>query len=85
MCVEEALDLIRTLPRGSMFVSKLYPQYSWSPEREAIADIQDTILQFLYGDEAKVTRPADIVARKRAVKKAEKVKKKIEETQWVEV
>lgn len=85
MCVEEALDLIRTLPRGSMYVSKLYPQFSWSKEREAIADLQDTLLRFLYGEGARVIRPGDIAAQKQAAAKAKQTKKRIEETQWVAV
>lgn len=83
--VEEAIDLIETLPHGSMYVSKLHPQFSWSKEREAIADLQDTILRFMYGDGARVVRPTDVIAQRKAAAKAERTRETIEKTQWVEV
>lgn len=67
-----------------MYVSKLYPQHSWSKEREALADLQDTILRVFYGEGARVVRPADVIAQREASAKAKRTRKTIEETQWVE-
>ena len=83
VCIEEALDLKRTLPRGSLYVSAIHPEHSWSEEREAIADMQDTLLRFLYGEGARVMRPVDIIAQRNAARKATATRKIIESTEWV--
>ena len=80
---DEALDLALTLPHGSLLISALNPELSWTPEREMIADLQDTIYEVFWGQgKYRITRPADIVARKKARDKARKTKQKIENTKW---
>ena len=82
---EEAVDLIATLPPGSMFVSAIHPELSWSPERSAIADLQDTLFAVFGFKDVHVTRPADVIARRKAKENARRVKQTIENTQWEEV
>lgn len=79
---DEALDLALTLPQGSLLVSVLDPERSWTPEREMIADLQDTILAALGHVDVKVTRPRDVIARRKAHQKAQMTKQRIENTTW---
>lgn len=87
----EAVDLITGLPAGSRFVSALHPELSWTPEREAIADLQDTLWEIAYrragiSDEPhRVVRPSDVVARRKAAARYASVKRRIAETEWEEV
>lgn len=78
----EAVDLVFTLPRGSLLVSALHPELSWTPEREAIADLQDTLYAVFGLRDVRVTRPRDLVRRQRALEKARKAKQTIENTEW---
>lgn len=79
---EEAVDLAFTLPRGSLLVSALHPELSWSPEREAMADLQDTLYAVFGHPDVHVTRPRDVVERRRAHERARKVQQTIENTKW---
>lgn len=79
---DEAIDLVFTLPRGSMLVSALHPELSWSLEREAIADLQDTIYEVFIGGGRRVMRPKDVIAQRAATEKARNTKRTIEETEW---
>lgn len=79
---DEAVDLAFTLPRGSLLISALHPELSWTPEREAIADLQDTIYAVFGHPEIRVTRPHDLIARQKAHEKAQRAKRTIENTQW---
>ncbi len=85
----EALDLLRGLPPGSEYVSGERPALSWTPEREAIADLQDTVLAAAAGlagsaDAPHVTRPRDLAARREASRKARSVRERIENGRWKE-
>lgn len=85
---DEAVDLIATLPRGSAYVRAVRPDLAWSEQREGIADLQDTVWQVAYalrgvaGDPHRVTRPADVVARREASAKAGSVRQAIEGGEW---
>ena len=86
----EAIDLIRTLPQGSLYVSAIHPEFSWTREREWLADVQDTIYEvnncvYAGTDERyKVTRPRDLVATKNAKLSAKKTKDLLNNTKWKE-
>lgn len=89
--IDEAIDLIATLPDGSRYVSAVDPARSWPRWRHAIADLQDeewAIVAALRGvpaDKApRVMRPADAARQMVALDKARKARKRIEETEWEE-
>lgn len=87
---DEAIDLILTLPRGSLYIAKKYPEYAWSEARELTADIQDTLVALVYAthgqkDAPKIVRPSDVVARKKAMARAKTAKQKIETLEWEQV
>lgn len=85
---DEALDLIATLPDGSLYVSKRNPSRSWTPQREAVACLQDTLLEIacaqagIKDEPPRVTRPRDVVARRSARRKAAAVRERIASTSW---
>lgn len=86
----EAVCLIRGLPAGTEYVSAACPAASWTPEREALADVQDTIWAVaaaLRGveDAPTVTRPRDVAARRAAADKARLVRERINNGAWKEV
>lgn len=86
--VDEAIDLIATLPAGSLYVSSVNPARSWSELREVAADVQDTLAALLWrGDGAppRVSRPSDAVERMRAAESAKRARAAVEETEWEEV
>ena len=41
MPVGEAIDLVLTLPAGSMYAASKDPYQAWTDERRALADIRD--------------------------------------------
>lgn len=87
---DEAIDLVRTLPPGSLYVAKKRPDLAWSEARELAADIRDDIIAAAYAlrgvDGApRVVRPSDIVARRAASSRAREVRKKIEASAWEQV
>ncbi len=86
----EAVCLVRGLPAGTEYVSAACPAASWTPEREALADVQDTIwaaAAAMRGIESAptVTRPRDVAARRAAAGKARSVRERIENANWKEV
>lgn len=90
MGTDEAIDLILTLPRGSLYVAKKHPEYAWSEARELAADIQDTMVSLVYAahgreDAPKIVRPSDVAARKKAMERAREAKRKIEMLEWEQV
>lgn len=87
--VEEAIDLIRTLPDGSLYVADRYPRRAWSDWKHALADIQDQISLFFYlprgvkvQDIPRVVRPKDVIDAKEARESAAQVRKRIQNTTW---
>ena len=88
VAADEAVDLISTLPRGSAYVRAVRPDLAWSEQREGVADLQDTLWQIAYAlrgvssDPYRVTRPADVVARRDAAAKSADVRSAIEGGDW---
>lgn len=77
--IEEAIDLIKTLPDGSFYIARMQPERSWTQEQHLVADIRDTLWHIAYAqigieDYPRVLRPADIQANIEARKKAQSVK-----------
>lgn len=86
------MDLIRTLPRGSLWRSARRPFGEWSEEREGAADVVDAIHRLIQlmatgsTEGAAVTPRPDVVERRAAARRrAASARKTIEETEWEEV
>lgn len=89
---EEAIDLIRTLPRGSLWRSAQMEFGELTDEEELAAQIQDRIYQLMQliatrttEGAPRVTRPHDMRERKRAAERAREARRRLEETEWEEV
>lgn len=88
----EAIDLIITLPQGSLYKGALDPDLRWTPERYALADIYDAVFACawrLSGNAGKVpqltVRPGDVERQREAVERARKARAAIESTEWEDV
>lgn len=86
----EAIDLVRTLPAGSMYAAATNPYDEWSDERRALADIHDMVracLRRLSGDRSEIrfplsARPEDEERARAAREGAAKARERIQETRW---
>lgn len=86
----EAIDLIETLPPGSMYVAAMDPWRAWTDERRTLADINDAIracLRRLSGDRSAIQfpssrRPEDEARAKAEHERARETRKRIDETRW---
>ncbi len=91
---DEAIDLIKTLPDGSLYVCATEPLRSWTPERHRFADVVDAINHLTwaaYYNHDKVpyppttVRPADVAAREAQRKRRKRAIDKLNNTRWTEV
>lgn len=89
VAADEAIDLIYCLPSGSAYLAALNPQWVWSVEHGAIADVCDLLLRQerltatgTTEGAQHVTRPVDAYERSKALDKAREAKKKMETTKW---
>lgn len=90
---DEAIDLIATLPRGSLWRSAQVEFGEWDDARENSADVVDAIWKLisLLSDAhttegaPTVARPQDLRERKMAAERARAVRERIEGTRWQEV
>lgn len=88
----EKIDLIRTLPAGSLYVSKVAPKRQWSEAQNNVADIIDVLWAFmhLYATGSteganKIMRPSELIERQEAAKataNVQSVSKRIKNTKW---
>lgn len=86
----EAIDLIDTLPPGSMYAAAKDPYDAWTDEQRALADIHDAVracLRRLSGDRSSIqfplsARPEDEARAKAVRERACNVHKRIDETRW---
>lgn len=83
-----------TLPAGSLYVAAVRPEYAWSNEREALADIQDTIYTAMWAhgmcstdEPPSVVRPRDIERTKRERERTKQAIKRLQDpnVKWEEV
>lgn len=93
MPVDEAIDLIRMLPQGSLWRGARWPEMSWSTEQHDLADIKDLLKLWIwsngvYGPDLesppRTVRPAHIVDLGRAKHESRRVKEILTSTQWEE-
>lgn len=87
----EAIDLVLTLPPGSLYVASVKPELSWPRWRCVVADLQDELWAIACarsgykGDPPRVVRPADAVERAGARKRSAAARAAIEATEWVAI
>lgn len=92
MPTDEAIDLIATLPRGSLWRKSQLEFGELTEVEEAACDVNDEIRRFmqLYATGSTegallMTRPEHLRERKAAAKQATEARRRIEETEWEEV
>lgn len=93
MPTDEAIDLVLTLPRGSLWRSAQLEFGEWDEAREGVADVVDAIWALISllsvarttEGAPRVTRPSDLRERKAARERAARVREAIGKTRWVEV
>lgn len=92
METDEAIDLILTLPRGSMWRSAQVEHGEWTDEQELFAQVQDRIYQLIKfmasgstEGAPRIPRPHDMRERDRAAKKARETRRRLDETEWEEM
>lgn len=92
MPTDEAVDLIFTLPRGSLWRKSRLEFGELSEVEEAVCDINDELrrLMQLYATGSTegavlMTRPEHLRERKTASMRATEARRRIEETEWEEV
>lgn len=88
MPADEAVDLVLTLPAGSLYMRAVRPELAWPDWRHAVADLQDDLWAVAFaragaaGEPPRITRPADAVERRRAEERARKAREAVEATEW---
>ncbi|MBR3318769.1 MAG: hypothetical protein IKG21_13215 [Atopobiaceae bacterium] len=92
--VAEAIDLIRSLPDGSLYVAATEPERAWSELKQRTADVVDAIWLLVWANSMdhekmpepqRVTRPKDVAARQRQRERQRRAREVLENTEWVEV
>ena len=90
----EAIDLIQTLPQGSLYVAATDPLRAWSAERHGVADVVDalSVVAWALGaydpsvtEPPRVTRPRDLMERALAHERKEMARASIEHGEWEEL
>ena len=89
---DEAIDLIATLPDGSLFAAALSPYRAWSDETEQRAQIVDEIERMLtlYATGTtegaqRVTRPWMVEERKRVRERTKRAVDRLNSNRWKDV
>lgn len=88
----EAIDLIETLPPGSMYQAAKSPYMEWTDERRALADMKDLVracLLRLSGDRSTIRfplspRPEDTAQAEEERERVSNAQRRIRETRWEE-
>lgn len=90
--MDEAVDLVLTLPRGSLWRSSLRPHGEWTEAQELTAVLTDEVRRFMHlvatgsteGAQLAV-RPDDMERMDAARAKAARVRGRLGSTEWEEV
>lgn len=92
MPADEAIDLVLTLPRGSLWRSAQVEFGEWGEARENAADVVDAVWALIAlvargttEGAPSVTRPSDLRERRAARERAASVRERIRNTTWEEV
>ena len=91
--VDEAIDLVLTLPLGSRWRARRDPDAAWTLDQYRLADLVDSvnILSWQLSQNAedweppRLERPGDASRREAYREKARDAKRRLEETKWEEV
>lgn len=88
---DEAYDLVRTLPDGSLTAAALDPARAWGSAEQWSANVVDAVWALIslvatHTTEGapRVTRPGDAERAERAHGRAEAARERIEKTEWEE-
>lgn len=88
---DEAVDLIETLPAGSLWRSSLVEFGEWDEAREGRADVVDMLWKLMQlvatgstEGAPQVTRPGDLRARRADAERAREVRERMRNTRWEE-
>lgn len=89
---DEAVDLVLTLPRGSLWRSSREEFGEWTDEEERHAEVIDEVERLIRliatgttEGSQRLTRPADLRARKADSERARSVRERIKQTKWEDV
>ena len=93
MDVDEAVDLVLTLPLGSRWRAKRDPRAEWTLEQYRLADLVDSLNVLMWQlssnsedwEPPRIERPGDAAERAAFKAKAKEARRKLEETRWEEV
>ena len=90
--VEEAIDLIETLPAGSLWRSSQLEFGEWDEARENAAGVVDAVWSLIHlivsgttEGSPRVTRPDDMRARRADADRARAVRERLRDTRWEDV
>ena len=91
--VDEAIDLVLTLPLGSKWRAKRDPDAEWTIDQYRLADLVDSLNVLIWQlssnssewEPQRIERPGDAARRAAYKAKARAARKKLEETTWEEV
>ena len=91
--VDEAIDLVLTLPLGSKWRAKRDPGAEWTLDQYRLADLVDVTNLLVWqlsrnADEwepPRIDRPGDAAKREAHRKNAREAREKLENTKWEEV
>lgn len=91
--VDEAVDLVLTLPLGSRWRALKDPDAGWTVEQHRLAELVDNTNLLVWQlspnssewEPPRVSRPGDAARRAAHKEKARNARKKLEETEWEEV
>lgn len=90
---DEAVDLIESLPDGSLWAAATDPLRSWALERHLAANVVDALGIIAYrigafdgaAEPPRVTRPRDVAARAAEAERARRVRAQVESDGWEEI
>lgn len=86
----EAVDLVRMLPQGSLYLAALDPHLGWRHEEHELADLCDGLSRLTHMlSDARTTEGAPLVERpgqredaEAAVARSRRIRRRIEDTEW---
>ena len=91
--VDEAIDLVLTLPLGSKWRAKRDPDAEWTIDQYRLADLVDVTNLLVWQlspnnkewEPKSLDRPGDAARREAHINKARDARRRLEETKWEEV
>ncbi len=84
---DEAIDLIETLPDGSLYVAATFPERAWSEERQLATDVCDTLWWLIWAtamdhekaaEPPRTPRPEDLVRQAAGAERRRSARERLE-------